>query len=671
MKKSIGLVIDSNRDLINFLHENIKMVLGNNIEINHYFISEILPDDLIDDDVILIMSNHRLPIINNNISDNKKVRVIKRTLREDKIYELFFISKGEEVLVVNDCYETTYETVKLFYNLGIRDINFIPYIEGNNYSHINIAITPGEIEKVPKHISKVIDMGHRCIDTSTFIEIVDKLKIDSKEIRSNLIKYSESVVSLETGIRNKYKELYLKIEELDTILNLSKTGIIFINKESKITTFNNQALQILNLSGNIIDRDIKELFIGTLKTLLDKEEIIDEVIEFNKKYINVNKKNIYNNSEIIGTYYNLQEITYIKKLEQNLTKKLRQKGHIAKYTFDDIYTRNNEMIEVINISKKVSKLNCSILITGESGTGKELIAQSIHNNSNRKYQPFIAVNCAAVPEHLLESELFGYEEGAFTGSLKGGKKGLFESANNGTIFLDEIGDMPLVLQTKLLRVLQEKQIMPIGSENVIDIDVRIIAATHRNIEKMIEEGTFREDLYYRLNVIPIEIPPLRKRKEDILSIMDNYLDENITLTEDAKEILLNHKWKGNIREVQNISLYINAMCDSIVSSKDLPSYIITNSKAKINIKLKYSIDDIHKILEVFYNCQYLDRGMGRGALLEILSEENSYITEGYLKKLLRYLNEEKLIISKVGRGGSRITPKGIKTYTDLKSFILE
>lgn len=667
MKKSIGIVIDNNRDLINFLHENIKIVLGDNVKINHYFISEILPTDLINDDVVLIMTNERIPLIINNIKDNKRIRVIRRTLKEDKIHELFFISKGEKVLVVNDSYESTFETVRLFYNLGIRDINFVPYIEGNNYDDIKIAITPGEAKHVPKHISKIIDFGHRCIDTSTFIEIVDLLKIDSKEIRTNLIKYSESVVSLEKGIRNKYKELYLKIEELDTILNLSKDGIIFVNKENKIKTYNNQILQILNLTNNIIDVDIKDIFTGNLSMLLEKEEIIDEVIEFNKKYININKKNIYNSSDIIGTYYNLQEITYIKKLEQNLTKKLRQKGHVAKYVFDDIYTKNDEMKEVIKIAQKVSKLDCSILITGESGTGKELIAQSIHNNSNRKCQPFIAVNCATIPENLLESELFGYEEGAFTGGLKGGKKGLFENANNGTIFLDEIGDMPLVLQTKLLRVLQENQVMPIGSQNIIDIDVRIIAATHRNIKKMIEEGTFREDLYYRLNVIPIEIPPLRKRKEDILFIMDNYLDENITLTEEAKKILLDHKWKGNIREVQNVSLYINAMCDSIVSHKELPSYIINNSKTEINNKLKYNVDDIYKILDVFYNYQHMDKGIGRGVILETISEDNNHITEGYLKKILNYLNEEKLIVSKVGRGGSRITSKGIKTYLDLKA----
>ena len=667
MKKSIGIVIDNNRDLINFLHENIKIVLGDNVKINHYFISEILPTDLINDDVVLIMTNERIPLIINNIKDNKRIRVIRRTLKEDKIHELFFISKGEKVLVVNDSYESTFETVRLFYNLGIRDINFVPYIEGNNYDDIKIAITPGEAKHVPKHISKIIDFGHICIDTSTFLEIVDFLKIDSQEIRTNLIKYSESVVSLEKGIRNKYKELYLKIEELDTILNLSKDGIIFVNKENKIKTYNNQILQILNLTNNIIDVDIKDIFTGNLSMLLEKEEIIDEVIEFNKKYININKKNIYNSSDIIGTYYNLQEITYIKKLEQNLTKKLRQKGHVAKYVFDDIYTKNDEMKEVIKIAQKVSKLDCSILITGESGTGKELIAQSIHNNSNRKCQPFIAVNCATIPENLLESELFGYEEGAFTGGLKGGKKGLFENANNGTIFLDEIGDMPLVLQTKLLRVLQENQVMPIGSQNIIDIDVRIIAATHRNIKKMIEEGTFREDLYYRLNVIPIEIPPLRKRKEDILFIMDNYLDEDITLTEEAKKILLDHKWKGNIREVQNVSLYINAMCDSIVSHKELPSYIINNSKTEINNKLKYNVDDIYKILDVFYNYQHMDKGIGRGVILETISEDNNHITEGYLKKILNYLNEEKLIVSKVGRGGSRITSKGIKTYLDLKA----
>ncbi|WDC84728.1 sigma 54-interacting transcriptional regulator [Caloramator sp. mosi_1] len=190
-----------------------------------------------------------------------------------------------------------------------------------------------------------------------------------------------------------------------------------------------------------------------------------------------------------------------------------------------IITNSPKMKECINIAKKIAKSDYTVLINGESGTGKEMIAQSIHNYSNRSIYPFVAVNCAALPENLLESELFGYEKGAFTGALKEGKIGLFEIANNGTIFLDEIGDMPLKLQTRLLRVLQEKQIMRVGSDNIINVNVRVIAATNKDLKKLVDEGLFREDLYYRINVLPISLPPLRERKEDIMPLLESFLKE--------------------------------------------------------------------------------------------------------------------------------------------------
>ncbi|WP_334307544.1 sigma-54 interaction domain-containing protein [Paraclostridium sp. AKS81] len=203
-----------------------------------------------------------------------------------------------------------------------------------------------------------------------------------------------------------------------------------------------------------------------------------------------------------------------------------------------------------DLGKKISKSDYTVLITGESGTGKELMAQSIHNESLRSKQPFIAINCAAMPENLLESELFGYEEGAFTGALKGGKKGLFEQAHNGTIFLDEIGDMPIYLQTKLLRVLQENQVMRVGGESVIDIDVRVIAATNKNLLEMIRQEKFRADLYYRINVLPINIPSLRERKEDISMMLNYFMKKKRHISDEAKEILNKYPWPGNIRELK-------------------------------------------------------------------------------------------------------------------------
>ncbi|HBZ0375038.1 TPA: sigma 54-interacting transcriptional regulator [Clostridioides difficile] len=666
MKKSVALVNDSRKDLIDFLENNLKLVFGDSININRYFINEINDNDIINDDVILVMSVERLDKIINNILDKKKVIVVRRTFREDKIYNLLSLPQGTNVLIVNDSDETTLATISLFYKIGVTNIRPIPYMNDNNYKNIKIAITPGVPEKVPSFISDIFDLGHRHIDISTFIEIINLLQIDSKEIQSNLVKYSEEIISLDTGIKDKYKELFLKIEELDTILNLSKDGILFTSKDGEINTYNSKVKDILDINEDIYGKYIEDIFVDSLKVLLSEKEILDKVVVFNKKYINVNKKNIYNRDEKMGTYYSLQEITYIKKLEQNLTKKLREKGQIAKYTFKDIKTNSPKMFECIDLAKKVSKSDLSILIRGESGTGKELIAQSIHNNSNRKNQPFIAVNCAAVPENLLESQLFGYDKGTFTGGLKDGKQGLFELANNGTIFLDEIGDMPLELQTKLLRVLQEKQIMPVGSHNVINIDVRIISATNKNLEQMIDNSQFREDLYYRLNTIPINIPPLRERKEDILIIMEDLINKKLVITPEAKKLIQNYMWKGNIRELQNVTSYLNIMCEDIVLEKDLPPNLRSSDNKNTSLKLKYSKNDILNILEILILNKESDVGIGRGLILKALLDKNLQITEGKIKKIFEYLKKEELIICSSGRYGSKITQKGEDFYNKLK-----
>ena len=224
-----------------------------------------------------------------------------------------------------------------------------------------------------------------------------------------------------------------------------------------------------------------------------------------------------------------------------------------------IVSRSEVMKNVITLTKRLASVNTTVLITGESGVGKGLIARTLHEEGNRWQKPFVTVNCGAIPENLIESELFGYVAGAFTGSRSGGKKGLFEAAQDGTIFLDEISELPLNLQVKLLQVIQERQITPVGGTKQIPIDVRIISATNRDLESLVKEGRFREDLYYRLNVVPINVPPLRERPDDILPLIqrnlvrcNRELGERKTINAGALAVLLKYPWPGNIRELQNI-----------------------------------------------------------------------------------------------------------------------
>nr|SUY82741.1 sigma-54-dependent transcriptional regulator [Clostridioides difficile] len=610
--KTIAVVTDGLSKLECFLNKNLEMIFKDKVMIKNYYLNKITEKELIKDDIILVMIDDRVLKIKKYVEDVSKIITINRSIKQKDIYKLFSLPEGIDVLVVNDNKHTVLETISNLYNIGINHLNFIPYNPNEEYRNIKIAITPGESSLVPKYIEEVIDLGHRYIDSSTFIQIIAKLKLDDKEITERLIKYTDEIISLYSGINTKYKELTIKADELNSIINLSNLGMAMVSDKGNIIICNNSLRDILDIQSNIIGKNIDELENENIKKIFSLSKAHDEVIKFNNKYLNVNKYNIESFGRVTGYYFCIQEITYIRKLEQNLSKKLREKGQVARYTFDDIKTVSTKMERTKKLGMKIAESDYTILITGESGTGKELMAQSIHNASPRHSQPFIAINCAAMPENLLESELFGYEEGAFTGALKGGKKGLFEQANNGTIFLDEIGDMPIYLQSKLLRVLQENQVMRVGGENVIDIDVRVIAATNKNLLEMIKGDRFRADLYYRINVLPINIPPLRERKEDIEVMLKHFMKRKRAISQDVQDIINAYEWPGNIRELKNTAMYINIMSsEDVILINDLPHNLLNItedfSKEISILKDRTSIEKVKLVMECLKNANNLNK----------------------------------------------------------------
>ena len=285
----------------------------------------------------------------------------------------------------------------------------------------------------------------------------------------------------------------------------------------------------------------------------------------------------------------------------------------AYFTFDKIIGKSKEMKRIIENCKLVANSPSTILIEGESGTGKEVLAQSIHNYSNRRENKFVAINCGAIPKDIIESELFGYEEGAFTGSKKGGRIGKIEFSNNGTLFLDEIGEMPLSMQVKLLRVLQEGKIIRVGSNKEIKLNLRVIAATNKNLKEEIKKGTFREDLYYRLCVIPINLPPLRERKEDIVNLIYYFLDiktkmlnkQKVTIDESLMEKLINYKWPGNVRELENIIENLVNLNGNLSINFDIEKSNVTNEK-KYGLD-KVSTEDKDNLKEEDFNLEFLEK----------------------------------------------------------------
>ncbi|MFS8541294.1 MAG: sigma 54-interacting transcriptional regulator, partial [Tissierellales bacterium] len=362
-------------------------------------------------------------------------------------------------------------------------------------------------------------------------------------------------IAIAHAIENKLTLAYSNI-----INNYMSDGIIIIDKSGKITYINSIALNILELDGDLIGKDIKDV----LKIPLNFDYVMDENIDFYNKRFTINKNssspmyelsvtNLSNNSESKGLAIILKKVT-------EKPKRIKYKSISQLYSFKDIIGESDAIKETIKLAHIASNGQSNVLIMGETGTGKELLAQSIHNNSPRRDKPFIAVNCGALPSSLVESELFGYEEGAFTGAKKGGQPGKFELANGGTIFLDEIGEMPIGLQAKLLRVIQERKVRRIGDSKLIPVDVRIICATNRNLREMVREGKFREDLFYRINVLSIVIPPLRERREDLYLLSENILERlrkklncrNKLISPEVFKIFFDYDWPGNIRELENV-----------------------------------------------------------------------------------------------------------------------
>src|SRR5665648_276533 len=375
-----------------------------------------------------------------------------------------------------------------------------------------------------------------------------------------------------------------------------------------------------------------------LKTLKDGTRIDNVKHEPIKgKFVVLSAAPIYNRKgklvAVASTDRDVTEVTMLaNKLEEEKKKvellEIAYKKEVAaNYNFSLILGKNKKIIEAVAMSQKVAQSSASILITGESGTGKEVFARSIHEASGRVGN-FIAVNCGAIPEHLIESEVFGYVEGAFTGAIRKGKIGKFELANHGTLFLDEIGDMPMEMQVKFLRVLQDGIVYRLGSEKGVITDTRIIAATNRNLNDLIKEKKFRNDLYYRFAVVQIALPPLRERKEDIKELADLFIKqiadkENITINcidERIYPLLCNCKWEGNIRELKNvIQRMIVLSSEGEIILDTLPEYILNDMEEKIEFELMDNVNDILEQAQNRYDLVKIVKNIEKNTITEVLT----------------------------------------------------
>lgn len=599
-----------------------------------------------------------------------EVVVARRTINYDFVDKIVLIPKGTNVLFVNDSKKTTFESINTLKRLGIDHINYIPCYPGSGGipGGIDVCITAGEMDKVPSGMKEVYDIGIRIIDFPTIAEVLNRLDALDERAGRFSDKYLVKLTNVAKRLARSTQEIGMLYEDLNIVIDGFNDGILVYDHKGVVRVFNENLKKMLQISSGykVIDRHIKDVVCSKklAEILMSPETQRTEVISMDGFEMVVNKIFLTKNNSFIAIIRSARQA-----IEENekIKRELVNKGFYAKYTFDDIIGSSAQINRTKDICARLAGSDLTILIEGESGTGKELFASAIHNSSDRASGPFLAVNFSALPDELIESELFGYEEGAFTGALKGGKAGLFEQADGGTIFLDEIGDISIKVQARLLRVLQEKEVMRIGARKINSVDVRIIAATNRNLVQMVSEKKFREDLYYRLKIGHVKIPPLRSRKEDIEELVRHFVKTDtsdcISVFDDVIERLVQQDWHGNIRELKNTISYMLAVRkENVLTADEMPEnhYFVRGQAAVCDSSVEQKLLSSQEllILQAIYVLKSRGEVVGRDKISEYVKKQGIYITSHQIRNRLDKLQDKGFVIKGRGKIGTLLTVRG-------------
>ena len=581
-------------------------------------------------------------------------------LQRRPLLELNGCPRGTRALLVNVTRFMAEETIAQLYQAGYGHISFLPWYPGCRGPELPLAVTPGERGLVPEFVTRCIDLGPRQIDIETIVELAAKLRCEYVLRTRHFFDFFEKQHSGSAGLSILVRENLLLEQRLSTLIQMSDalpgTGLLGVDGQGEIFDCGFQAAELLGTS--------RALLLGTPAEALLPGEALERCRtlglpvscrcgtgEMSARIVPITQ-----GMEYQGAYVALTA----SGGEEEPSPAGDGRGHTAKYCFSDICGVSPSITRTVELARKMARTDASVLITGESGTGKELFAHAIHSSSARAGKPFVAVNCAALPDSLLESELFGYEEGAFTGARKGGKAGLFELADTGTIFLDEIEGTPPSTQLKLLRVIQEREIMRVGGDRVIPIDVRVISASNQNLTSLMEAGRFRSDLFYRIGTLPLTLPPLRQRREDILLMLEEFkssLRLSFMLTEEAKALLLQYHWPGNIRELRNCAEYLGCQDLPVIEPENLPASLRRRELGTDRDSARSLRRELLRLLAM--------EPRGRKQLRQALERAGFSASEGRLRRELEELKELGWVDSGTGRGGSRLTEEGLGEYRKL------
>ncbi len=614
---------------------------------------------------------------------DSQIMSIEVTFYWETLKKLFEIPQGTKVLFVNVTSNMAREAITQLSSLGVNHLQFIPYYPGAVLEEpVDIAVTPGESRFVPPSVKTVIDCDHRPCSYGMMVEIALRLGLEYLPETESFMNYAKVVASNHYSFDLMYAKSRRQESQMHILAESLDEGLIGVNETGDIFVCNKKACQIARISEELtMGKKGEEVFpyIPFYQVLREKKAVPEKIIRLFGTDISLAVVPVVRKENCIGAFAMLQKFNEQESRQNALRRQMMQKGHYARYTLDDVIGISTAITETKNILRKMAATDSPVLLMGETGTGKELMAHALHQASRRADGPFIAINVAAMPENLLESELFGYEEGAFTGAKKGGRPGLFEFAHQGTLFLDEVEGMSLSMQVKLLRVLQEGEIMRVGGGSIIRVDVRIVAATNESLEEKIQDGSFRKDLYYRLNALTVEIPPLRKRGDDIFLLLDYFMRKmggDFTLSEGVKAFLRRHPWPGNIRELQNAVEYFNYLAKPVIGLSDLPPTMTRfvddgsdNGEGEVNdnaaddkeadMAYQAAVDKKQFVLNQLALAWKEGKTAGREKILEAAKKDHISMTQKQVRVLLDELAKEGLIQVGRGRGGSKITEKGL------------
>ena len=666
--KSIAIIYRNNDNMpaIQSLNQIIEGLFGEYADTYAYFMDQLTADARIDADVYLIIDRKLLPTLRLHTQNLKNVIMMERSILKDQLKSILEIPSGSRVLVVDDTIQNTEEMLYMLYELGIGHLYLVAYDPAKEptgaYRGIRYAITPNETAAVPACIPHIINTGFELISFDAVMKIAETLELE-EQTREKLLHYGEKIVTPMREFQESYAEGHLKNQMLNAYAKNSAFAILLLNYMQTLVYCNHKARMLFGEKIRLSQTKLADLDIALARLAAAEDSVAGQLVTIDGRNFIVDKYELTDGSSKPGFYLVLKDEEEITDMEQSLHKRLAEKGLIARHHFHDILHRSSKMEECITLAKAAALSDHTVLITGESGTGKELFAQSVHNYSKRKNNPFVGVNCAAIPESLLESELFGYVGGAFTGADKKGKVGYFEQANHGTIFLDEIGDISPNLQARLLRVIQERQVNRIGSDRIIDIDVRIIAATNKNLLQAVSENKFRDDLYYRLNVLQVQVPPLRERREDIGALLSLFMQESFfRLNAEELQMLTDYSWPGNVRELENCALYyktLGRLPDNFRNPFNTPVRACDRLPAAFTENLSYEKMRFWT-LKILADGSSLGHGMGRSAIYRRLNEQGISVSDVQLRRIMESLRQDELIEIVRGRKGTFLTEKGLK-----------